>query len=218
MKPDNRTLRQLADAEFETEFEDVTTVLRNNRSSDIDVPRRLDRKIREQARYNVGHDPSKHWIFSRVPQLALVALLFFSISLYFLMGLNSRKPGQNQHDRAVPESVHSAALTATPAERQLKTRTRASPPVPPRARVADPNASSGHSWVRLKFTVGDNGIVQDITVIESCVRQSPQATCADDDQYDDYAIASVRSNRYDHGGETEELVLIPRDYRPPEPR
>ena len=72
--------------------------------------------------------------------------------------------------------------------------------------------SSGHSWVRLKFNVSTSGEVQQITIIESCLKVDPQDFCIDDDIHDDYAIEQIRMNRYDALGEVEEIVFIPPEY------
>jgi hypothetical protein len=75
--------------------------------------------------------------------------------------------------------------------------------------------SSGYSWVKLRFNVNDSGEVQEITVIESCLKNAPRDHCIDDDVHDSYAIEQVKGNTYAERGEMEEIIIIPPEYVAP---
>ncbi len=230
MKFDNRQYWDEDDYEIESEFEDVADVLHSAMESVPNVPGRLDRIIRERAKFQSGRELTQNWFFSRAPQLALAALLLFSIGVYFVMGLE-------QFDLA----RHRQESTQGPMRSLTNERTMNVPREAANAdEVGDLNAgdlnagewnrgvsnlsgldevtresirvSSGHSWVKLRFKVNDSGRVQEIMVIESCAKAGVLAHCVDDDVHDDYAIRQVMGNTYVESGEMEEIIFIPPEY------
>ncbi len=218
MKPDFRYGWDQEDRELAEEFREVSEWLGSDSRPCPEVSRSLGRRIRRHARYSIGDDFQTHWIASRVPQLALAALLLFGIGLYYVSGLDAYRGNEWSPVDPVtlPDSVRQ--------ERVVKKGYRSHPsPAGAEKVVTDEEAgsrrmSSGHSWVRLKFVVGPAGHVVNIRVIESCVRMAASEHCIDDDIHDDYAIRQVMSTVYDSPGEMEEIIFIPEEYRSPNSR
>ena len=158
--------------------------------------------------------------------MLLAACLLFGVSVYLVVSIENlpepdsgieSAPARNQIEEG-HLAEGSRQITMLPAEKEL-------PPlvVPTRNEVWDQSialstqeestqTSSGYSWVRLKFNVSTSGEVQQITIIESCLKVSLTGLCIDDDIHDDYAIEQIRMNRYDALGEMEEIVFIPPEY------
>lgn len=193
------------DFEIESEFVDVSSALNSINEFVPRVPGRLDRRIREQASYQIGNELSQNWIFTRAPQLALAASLLFGIGVYFVVGLE-------RFDQAglVSESVPEIIV----ARKEVSQRT-ANININTESMSESIRLSSGHSWVKLRFNVDDSGAVREITVIESCLKTAPRDHCIDEDVHDIYAIQQVKLNTYRESGEMEEIIFIPPEYVTP---
>jgi hypothetical protein len=243
MKMNNRQNWDEDDFEIHEEFEDVSSTLDAIKSSAPRVPRRLDRRIRDLANYQSANELSDNWIFSRAPQLALAAILLFGIGVYFVLGLEriseaTPVPGSKVDSTSPSVIEQSRDVPAKPAESQI-TQMVPGTSQPDLLDVQDKSAldditdaiggsdtelvaesthfSSGYSWVKLRFNVGDSGEVREITVIESCLKSAPRDHCIDDDVHDSYAIEQVKRSTYPESGEIEEIIIIPPEYVLPQP-
>lgn len=92
MRPEAQTHWDEDDLELEKEFEDVASHYREQRRPGPRVPSALDRKIREQARYHIGDELRDSWIFGHVPQISLVASIFFGVGVYFVVAVDNEAP------------------------------------------------------------------------------------------------------------------------------
>ncbi len=277
MNMNNRQHWDQEDFELEAEFEDVSRAVRARQPQVPMVSGRLDRRIREHAKFQASEEASKSWIFSRAPQLALAASLFFGVSVYFVTSLEyqSRQRPESLSEYGVPAvnvpgkknrhlspgvvSTRTLSIEETtfPSSRETASRETVSR----KTASASPNASvlyerqvsvsslpvlekpvtrkliaakdtnlvsgtrdkrqsgalsdkySGVSWVKLNFMVNDNGEVDQIRVIESCLRNTLRDHCIDDDVHDQYAIDQVMRNTYQHPGEMEEIIFVPVNYK-----
>ncbi len=277
MNMNNRQHWDQEDFELEAEFEDVSHAVHAGQQQVPMVSGRMDRRIREHARFQASEEAGKSWIFSRAPQLALAASLFFGVSVYFVTSLeyqSQERPaslsefdipatGSSSDVRQTisppmtvsrPSKLETVTVTARranskreasletsspllyerqvsvsampvlekPSTRQLIKAKKTSPDegdnqLPAASSIAPVVApsvkSSGVSWVKLSFNVNDNGEVDQIRVIESCLRNTSRDHCIDDDVHDSYAIDQVMQNTYSRPGRMEEIIFIPPVYQ-----
>ena len=227
MKINNRQNWAEEDFEIHKEFEDVSSALDSINSFVPRVPGRLDRKIRDLANYSTASELSHNWIFSRAPQLALAAILLFGIGVYFVLGIEQFNEAEPALGSKVNSTSPYSSVVPVPSQ-QDSLDVLADSARNQRGEIADDNGrsgaelmaesihfSSGYSWVKLRFNVDDSGEVQEITVIESCLKNVPRDHCIDDGVHDSYAIEQVKGNTYPEPGETEEIIIIPFEYVSP---
>lgn len=114
MKPDWKDHWDEDDAELEQAFGDVSAEYHTGREPAPRVPRSLDRRVREQARYHLGIEldevAANHWIFGHGPRLSLAASLMFGIGVYFVVSLEQEKQIDGLIDSAAPEEMAPAPV------------------------------------------------------------------------------------------------------------
>lgn len=101
MKPEMKSQWTNEDFELHEAFEEVSEAYRSERGPAPRVPSALDRRIREQARYHIGAELSENWIFSKAPQLAVAAILLFSIGIYFVVAVDNQAPVTGGRDAPI---------------------------------------------------------------------------------------------------------------------
>lgn len=109
----------------------------------------ISRKIRLQARFELGEELKENWLLGPVPLVLLVLCVFFAVSMYVLMSLEmfSGKPGA-----VVREGTSVNELV-----------------------VEDAGYISG--WVRLSFRLRPSGYPRDIQVISKCLTPYKASQC-----------------------------------------
>ncbi|MBD3648828.1 MAG: hypothetical protein HUJ31_15575, partial [Pseudomonadales bacterium] len=66
------------------------------------------------------------------------------------------------------------------------------------------------SWIRLEFTVNEDGEAQDVEVVERCIRTDEGRQCVpDDDSLDSSAIETVLARQYSIRGKRQDIVILP---------
>lgn len=142
--------------------------------------------------------------------------MLFGVSVYFFVSIeNLTKPDSGSESVPAKNQVEEGHWPAEKESLQLDLPTQnevRDQPLELSRQEESTQTSSGHSWVRLKFNVSTSGEVQQITIIESCLKVHSRDLCIDDDVHDGYAIEQIRMNRYDALGEMEEIVFIPPEY------
>ena len=142
--------------------------------------------------------------------------MLFGVSVYFFVSIeNLTKPDSGSESVSARNQVEEGRWPAEKESLQLDLPTQneiQDQPLELSRQEESTKTSSGHSWVRLKFNVSTSGEVQQITIIESCLKVHPRDLCIDDEVHDDYAIEQIMMNRYDALGEMEEIVFIPPEY------
>jgi len=130
------------DFELEREFEEVSDAYHSKKGKPPRVPKRLERRIKELARYRIGEELRDNWIFGHIPQLSLAATLLFGVGVFYVVTLEQQsKPALNKvapqselaapapsMDDATRERMEEAARM-TAAEYTRKSRPAAAPSI-----------------------------------------------------------------------------------------
>ena len=172
------------DFELDAEFDDITTLVSRHQAKPPRVPGRLDRLIRKQA--DTGTRKLKHeWLFGPSIQLALVALIIFSIGTMYVASLQQTVPNTTIGlNPSIP--VHRVLDPKHPVLKLKEKSLR-----------GDTN-----SWVELSFSVNSKGKAHEIRIIDRCHRTTGSPDClADIDigirrKLDNYAIREIQANSY----------------------
>lgn len=175
------------DYTLEREFEDVTSLVRNLKSTPPSVPNHLDRAIRQRLQRKPGHELPLICLMGPSLQLAMGATLLFGIGIMFVLSLEQQ--AMLNLESKLNDSSISISKQVNP--RDLLNR-----------------SGRLYSWARLTFIVTSSGKAQNISVLERCFKVEP-GICRDDRRIDELAIQQIRSRRYLRSGQMEKIVFIP---------
>lgn len=182
------------DNELQEEFGDLSSRWKESVAPVKKLPGSVNRRIRDQARYQLGNELKDNWVFGNLPLVWLAACIFFAMSLYFVMSMEFMQ--KNSMDE------NSTIGTETARENLLVT--------------GSPNLKG---WVKFSFRVDGFGYPKDIEIIGRCLTLTALSECdPSKEEYfdagwrrdiDTIAINNLKSHKFDQiPGRIQKLVYI----------
>lgn len=132
------------DNELQEEYEDLSNTWKASLAPVRRPPVFLNRRIRAQARYQLGDELKQSWLFGNLPLIWLAGCIFFAMSLYFIMSVEYMQKNPGEEESPVVTQTHGESLV-----------------------VVSPSGLNG--WVKFSFRVDAFGSAKDIQIIGSCL-------------------------------------------------
>ncbi len=220
------------DYELAAEFAEETAGWREEAVQVGRVSWRLNRKVRQLARYQLSNDLASHWVWGAVPKVSLVAVMVFAVGLYVLMyqpqGIDelpiSLDPPAATMESTAPDSelpptgrkspaVAERALQVDPAmiERQMRQMdvqaeaAFSAPAVSAMAAEADSlKTPAAGSWIDVVILRNADGEITSTSITGRCILLA--GSCQDNLAYDD--AAKTRARAESNGSQAREEIRL----------